>query len=71
MKQNLRSLLHLGKFSLETGRFNGLPEEKRLCLLCDLSEIEDSPFYGLLFIDYFINLKATFLGQNILLFGCS
>ena len=27
--------------ALETGRFNGTPEEQRLCLLCPLGEIEN------------------------------
>ena len=35
--------LHSGTLTLalETGRFIGIPEEDRICLLCDLEEIEN------------------------------
>lgn len=59
VKQNLsksqRSLcaqLCSGKLALaiETGRFTGLPEEKMLCLLCDLGETEEETDSVLLLI---------------------
>lgn len=39
--------------AIETGRFNGLPEEEQLCLLCNLDESDNSPHdVLLLFIQY-------------------
>lgn len=31
--------------AIEIGRFNGLPEEKTICFLCDLDEIEKNLLY--------------------------
>lgn len=38
------------RYNLEIGRFNGLPEERRFCLLCDLSNTEDKVHVLLLII---------------------
>uniref|UniRef100_A0A0E9XH21 Reverse transcriptase zinc-binding domain-containing protein n=1 Tax=Anguilla anguilla TaxID=7936 RepID=A0A0E9XH21_ANGAN len=43
--------------AIEVGRFNDVIEEKRLCLLCDLCEIENESHF-MLYCTYYDDLRA-------------
>ncbi len=46
-----------------TGRFNGIDLEKRLCTLCDSSQIGDEPHY-VFNCDYFNAERAIYIKKN-------
>lgn len=56
--------------AIEVGRFKNIPEENRICEMCELDEVESESHF-LLYCTKYDDLREVFYGQNPEIFWCS